>query len=53
LQNQFTKIEITKSGVDMVKRILPIWQNAMQEATDKLGKAGLNSLNKLILTLTS
>jgi len=52
LQNQFKKIEITQSGVDKVKRIIPVWQNAMQEVTDKLGKAGLHSLNNLIQTLT-
>jgi len=53
LQNQFKKIEITQHGVDMVKKIIPIWQKAMQEAEDKLGKDGLNSLNNLIQTLTN
>lgn len=53
LQNQFKKIEITPHGLDMVKKLIPIWQNAMQEAEAKLGKSGLNSLNNLMQTLTN
>lgn len=53
LQNQFKKIEITQNGADIVKKIIPIWQKAMQEAEEKLGKEGLNSLNNLIQTLTT
>lgn len=53
IQNQFNKIEITQKGLAIVKKTIPVWQNAMQEATDKLGKNGLNALNNLIQTLTN
>jgi len=33
LQNRFKKIEITKNGVDKVKRIIPVW-NLIQTLTN-------------------
>lgn len=45
-------IELTKEGKDLVKTLIPLWENAMDELINKIEKEGVKSIEYLEKRLT-
>lgn len=53
LEKDGRKLFISQKGLTLLNEVIPHWDNAMEEAKQKLGTEGLSSLNSLVNQLIS